>query len=95
MKFCRHCGSEMMDAAVVCTKCGCPVVKEKKVSDPGLSGAEKVVSFLVPIIGIILWLVNRNSKPVSSKEALDCAIGGFFINIALILIISMFSCMSY
>lgn len=25
MKYCRYCGSEMMDEAVVCVKCGCPV----------------------------------------------------------------------
>ncbi len=25
MKYCSHCGSEIMDEAVICPKCGCPV----------------------------------------------------------------------
>ena len=25
MKYCSHCGKELMDEAVVCIKCGCPV----------------------------------------------------------------------
>ena len=25
MKFCTHCGKELMDEAVVCTNCGCAV----------------------------------------------------------------------
>ena len=25
MKFCSHCGKELMDEAVVCTNCGCAV----------------------------------------------------------------------
>lgn len=26
MKYCSHCGAEHCDEAVVCTKCGCPLV---------------------------------------------------------------------
>lgn len=25
MKFCSHCGAEILDEAVICPKCGCPV----------------------------------------------------------------------
>ena len=30
MKFCSHCGKELMDEAVVCPGCGCPVQTDKK-----------------------------------------------------------------
>ena len=25
MKFCKHCGAEVLDEAVICTKCGCSI----------------------------------------------------------------------
>lgn len=25
MKYCSHCGAELLDEAVICPKCGCPV----------------------------------------------------------------------
>mgnify|MGYP003469044092 CR=1 FL=1 len=25
MKFCQNCGKELLDEAVVCTGCGCPI----------------------------------------------------------------------
>ena len=30
MKYCSHCGNEIMDEAVVCTKCGCATGYEDK-----------------------------------------------------------------
>ena len=29
MKFCSHCGKELMDEAVICPGCGCPVQSDK------------------------------------------------------------------
>ena len=51
MKFCRHCGSEMLDEAVVCTKCGCPV--KDKLNRSSLIGT-KILSFLMNYIDICL-----------------------------------------
>ncbi|MBQ9079602.1 MAG: NINE protein [Clostridia bacterium] len=30
MKYCSHCGSELLDEAVICPKCGCAVEGAKK-----------------------------------------------------------------
>lgn len=32
MKYCVHCGNELLDDAVICPKCGCrvPNIKEEK-----------------------------------------------------------------
>ena len=35
MKTCKYCGKELMDAAVICVGCGCPVEQEK--SKPSVS----------------------------------------------------------
>lgn len=56
--FCKSCGAEINDNAVICTKCGCSVKNEKpaqKHGDDGLAIASKI--FL--IIGCIAqgWLL--------------------------------------
>lgn len=28
MKYCQHCGNELVDEAIVCPKCGCSVDKK-------------------------------------------------------------------
>ena len=35
MKYCVHCGNELLDDAVICPKCGCrvPNIKEEKKED--------------------------------------------------------------
>ena len=32
VRFCSHCGAEIMDEAVVCVKCGCSVAQPKPVA---------------------------------------------------------------
>lgn len=65
MKYCTKCGSEMVDEAVMCTKCGCMAGKatEKKTANgektlevterKGMSTASTVISFIFDIFVII------------------------------------------
>ena len=58
MKFCQHCGKEIMDEAVVCTGCGC-AVNHSSVNQSTSTKAEKKtsVSLFLGIIGIVFaWL---------------------------------------
>ena len=32
MRFCTHCGSEIMDDAIICAGCGCPAIEEEQTS---------------------------------------------------------------
>ncbi len=41
----------------------------------------KILSFFIPLIGLILWLVKRNNEPVGAKSLLYCAIAGFVVEI--------------
>lgn len=71
MKFCSHCGKEIMDEAVVCPHCGCevgPVNNELDVPSTGLN----VLSLLIPLVGLILYLVYHDKAPNRAK-----AIGKF------------------
>ena len=36
MKFCKHCGARIPEAAVICTACGCQVEEIKKSDQPSI-----------------------------------------------------------
>lgn len=36
MKFCKHCGAKILEAAVICTACGCQVEEIKKTEQPSI-----------------------------------------------------------
>jgi len=78
MKYCTHCGTEVVDAAVVCVKCGCSLDKSPNQTgaavnpDDAPSAGYAVLSFFLPFIGAILILVWGKSSP---QRALSCAKG--------------------
>ena len=72
MAYCKNCGNQIDDSAVACPQCGAqqnsvnipvPVVVDKGGFLWGLLG------FCVPIVGLILFLVWRDSKPRTGKAA--------------------------
>lgn len=52
MKYCTHCGAEMLDDAVVCVKCGCAVDEPAKATDN--DGTMKLLVKIFMILGCIL-----------------------------------------
>lgn len=77
MKYCQHCGKEIMDAAVVCPGCGCAVqnvaIAQEPVVDNTVSVGYVILSILVPLFGIIYWPVKAKTRP---KCAVACGIAG-------------------
>lgn len=70
MVYCTNCGAEIDEKAVFCTTCGARQkedvshpVEEDYVALWGLLG------FLIPLVGIILWIVWMNDKPKSSRAS--------------------------
>jgi len=62
MKYCAHCGAQLVDEAVVCPKCGCAVAPTKTV-DPNASPKSRLITLLLCIfvggLGIgVLWLLT-------------------------------------
>lgn len=53
MKYCSQCGEQLVDAAVVCTKCGCAVSTQSENMASGLKTAAKICM----IIGVALSTV--------------------------------------
>ena len=72
MKYCAHCGSEIDEKAVICVHCGCPVENHNTPAENpndtnhvlfGLLGA------VVPVAGLILFIIWRNEHPKRAKAA--------------------------
>lgn len=84
MKYCSHCGKELMDEAVVCTGCGCAVANIANMHDVPSTGLN-VLSFLFPFVGLILFIVFNEKTPMKAKAIGKWALIGFVVNIVLVL----------
>lgn len=68
--FCKKCGKEIMDDAVVCIHCGCAVddsqVKKAVSPEDKVNAGIIVGTVLIPLIGLILGIVNLCQKKTRS-----------------------------
>ena len=84
MKFCSKCGKEIHDEAVMCIHCGCAteqsVIKPADSDVP--SGGFWALGFFIPLLGLILYLVNKDTSPLKAKSAGKGALVGFIISTA-------------
>lgn len=82
--FCKKCGHEIMDDAVICVHCGCstqasnPVVRN---AYDAPSTGMAVLGFFIPLAGLILWLINKDTKPLMAKSAGKGALIGFIVSV--------------
>lgn len=72
--FCKKCGKEIGDSAVICPNCGCAtdnyverkVVKKEKGSGlVGWSISSLVLAFVAPLFGLVMGM---RFKPIAIKE---------------------------
>ncbi len=89
MKYCRFCGAELRNEAVICPKCGCPTsaYKPQNVSASGL-----LISFAVSLLvcfGVVVWGIFGDT----SSAVLYSLTGSTFFN--LLLIVFAFSASLY
>jgi len=68
MAFCRKCGAQIDDEAVICPHCGVEQ-RIKPVSNDDGSIGWAILGFFIPIVGLILWAVWHSEKPKSAKMA--------------------------
>jgi len=60
MRYCTHCGKEIMDEAVICVGCGCPASGQHKQPAQGLfNGSPELLNTLSQRLNTngIIWLV--------------------------------------
>ena len=69
MAYCRNCGKELSDNATTCLYCGTSQQQTtpQEVDNGGFGWG--LLGCCVPIAGLILFLVWKDTKPKSSKAA--------------------------
>ena len=72
--YCKNCGKEIDDLAVVCPNCGVATGNNQPASDDTGSIGWGLLGCCIPIVGLILFLVWRDTMPINSKAA---GIGAF------------------
>ncbi len=99
MKYCKHCGNQVIDEAVICPKCGCSIerniVIRKNVDTYQLNGfaiAGLIFSYLNPLFGLIFGGIGlsksrdlNGSGKVSSILAIIFSLIQFIVAIAILI----------
>jgi len=85
MKFCSKCGKEIHDDAVFCVHCGCATeaVNQRTAVDDAPSTGFWFLGFFIPLAGLILYIVEKDTKPLRAKSAGKGALVGFITSFAL------------
>ena len=83
--FCYNCGKEIDDKAVICVHCGCSMTKKASAADAPSTGFA-VLGFLVPIVGLILYLIYEGKQPLRAKSAGKGALIGVILSVVLSII---------
>lgn len=86
--FCPGCGSEIHNGNQYCPKCGyafnsTQFIRKADTPSTGLN----ILSFLIPLIGLILYLVMREDTPRKAGKIGKAALIGFIITVVLNIII--------
>lgn len=78
---CNECGREISDSAVKCPNCGYININNTELAPTYL----KVICFIIPIIGFIIFAINIKYKPKYAKQCLIASI----LSIICIIILSI------
>ena len=90
MKICNHGGVQTSDDSVFCPNCGqeitsAPIPGKEDKPSVGLN----ILSFLFPVVGLILYLVQKKETPVRAKKIGKWALIGFIIGVVLSIALSV------
>lgn len=91
---CRECGEMIADSAPTCPKCGASqglkntnssIVGEDRDPSVGLN----IVSFLWPLVGLILYLVYHEKSPRRAKDCGKWALIGLIVSVVIGIIVAI------
>jgi len=91
MAFCKNCGNRIDDKAVICPACGVaqgPVTTDNGGFGWGLLGC------CIPLVGLILYLVWKDTKPRTAAAAGKGALISVIISVAYYIILAVIGAMA-
>lgn len=68
MAYCKNCGNFVDDKAFACPSCGATQTPTAAANDNGGFGWG-LLGCCIPVVGLILYLVWKDSKPKTAKAA--------------------------
>lgn len=103
-KFCPNCGREILNnsmdqnmADIKEEKLDNLVQESQRINQENINNAQEkvnvwfaILSYFVPIAGLIIFLVKKDKEPKTAKASGICALVSFIINIILIVVIFLF-----
>lgn len=84
---CEECGKEISDKASNCPNCGAKNKNNNEIASEGL----KIICFLIPIMGIIIFAINISTKPRYAKDCLIASMIPILILVAIIIVLTPIS----
>ena len=87
--YCKNCGKTVEDNSSYCNHCGVQFAETSAadVSDDRPSFGFALAGFLIPLVGLILFLVYDRKQPKRAKSAGKGALIGFITQIILYIIL--------
>lgn len=83
MAYCKNCGCQLDDGATFCTSCGASQgTSSAPVVDNGGFGWS-LLGCCIPIVGFILWLVWKDSKPKTAEALCHGAVASIVLSLVL------------
>ncbi len=100
MSYCKNCGKEMSDNTTICPNCGASQnVASSQTSQPPVVDNGGIgwglLGCCIPIVGLILFLVWKDSKPKTSKAAGIGALVGVILVVLYYLIVFVIGAAAY
>lgn len=91
--YCSRCGREIDDKALMCPYCGTKTMNNLNtfITNDQPSFGYAFISFIIPIVGFILYLIYRDERPKRAKSALKGAAAGIVVYILVVISIIAFS----
>ena len=84
--YCKNCGTIIDDSATHCSNCGTRF-DNNKVSGDHSSFGFAILGFLIPLVGLIAFLMYEGKNPKKAKSAAKGALIGVITNVVLSIIL--------
>ena len=80
---CNECGKEISSKAITCPNCGYSIKSNNYV----VSNSTKIISFLIPIVGLIIYAINIGKNDKLAKESGKYSLLGIVVYVIITLTI--------